>query len=400
MIFSLLISHSYSLKTTVKNFINLEDSIILRFEFDTLQEMIDYLDKKYIEINFDDEKFSYNKLNYEGSLRKTSVTGDIDRNKLDIKLIANKDYCKLKYKLDIPEIIEVKFKVVDKNIPVCKTPIIVNSVNPKRKTIKRIHEISLEIGNPDVDKCKLKNLIPDIGSLTPDFNPEVHEYDMTVDCNVKSLDFEAIPMLENLDVKVAHRNLSAPGKYTDVTITVSHPDLKLKETYTVHVYREDKVEEVKEKSKKSKKQSSKSNTKNKSLESSNNKTKQVSMVKSNSNKEINEPELIVINDNSNDKTSVIEEEKNVEQEKEQKQKQYNINKYENNNEKSEEYNKHKIEKIESNSETNEEINNNFSLYLVVILIIAILSFVLFWILNRRKLYLRDTINENSREEDK
>ena len=248
MIFSFLIPHSYSLKTTFENLINSEDSVILKIEFDTIQEMIQYLDKKIIEINFDDEKLSYNKLDYIGSLRKQSVTTDRQPNKLNISLRANKDYKKLKYKLDTPNIIEAKFKIIDKNIPICETPITVNSVDSNKKTIKPIYETSLKIGNPEyetslkinnpeIDKCKLKNLIPDIGTLSPNFDPEIYEYDMIVDSDIKFLNFEAIPTLEHLDVRIAHRYLSAPGKYTDVTITVANPDLKLKETYTVHVYR-------------------------------------------------------------------------------------------------------------------------------------------------------------------
>lgn len=404
MIFSLLIPHSYSLKTTFENLINSEDSIILKIEFDTIQEMVKYLDKKIIEINFDDEKFSYNKLDYIGSLRKTSITTDRQPNKLNISLRANKDYKKLKYKLNTPEIIEAKFKIIDKNIPVCETAIIVNSVDPKKKTIKPIYETSLKIGNPEIDKCKLKNLIPDIGTLSPNFDPEIYEYDMTVDCDVKSLDFEAIPMLEHLDVKIAHRNLSAPGKYTDITITVANPDLKLKKTYTVHVYREEKVEEVKEKSRKSKKSSSKSKSKNKS---SDNKTESISTIQATSNNEIQRPETIInIDDSDKEQSKIITENKeNINTASDKKENIKHKNKVIKQKDTTEDEGKsnYSLTKIEPTEKVSESKDNAFNLYIIIVLVVLLLLLIFFWIfktLNKKKSSSKHSIKEISRMEDK
>lgn len=447
MIFSLLIPHSYSLKATFENLIDSEDSIALKIEFDTIQEMVKYLDEKTIEINFDDEKFAYNKLDYTGSLRKASIIADREPNKLNISLRTNKDYKKLKYKTDVPEKIEAKFKIINKNISVCETPITVNSVDLNKKTVKSIYETSLKIGSPEIDKCKLKNLIPDIGTLNPSFNPKIYEYDMVVDCDIKSLDFEAIPMLEHLDVKIAHRNLSAPGKYTDVTITVSNPDLKLKETYTVHVYREEKVKEIKEKSSKSKNKSS------------DNKIKKSSTIQAISKNEIQNPKPIINTENSkkiskkrskaidedtditSDKkeninqiakskknpvkkeknsyhlknTNAIEREENIDQIEERKNEiikpEENIDQIEEcknetvkpeKNTQDEEKTNYSLTKIDSNNEVSESKNDAFNLYIIIIIVILLLFLIIFWIfknLNNKKSSLKHSTKEISRNED-
>ena len=112
------------------------------------------------------------------------------------------------------------------------------------------------IENPEIQNCRLKYLLPDTGSLSPEFSSNQFNYSMSVPSDTKYLDFEFAPLNENFDVKINRRKLNAAGKTTHFKITVSNKQLKVKQIYEIEVFR-------KSANKKSSKKSKQSSPKNK-----------------------------------------------------------------------------------------------------------------------------------------
>lgn len=154
--------------------------------------------------------------------------------------------------------IRFKFKT-KRNLYAMKLPLKARFVNIEGNVSKEV--ISEEIGlenHPEVAFCKLSSLKPNVGEISPAFNPEITEYCMNVSHDVKSIHFDASPLKSGLNVKVSRRNLCAAGQPTDIKIKVSNPAVKgLNKEYIVHINRgASPAKAKKEKTKKAKKQKS------------------------------------------------------------------------------------------------------------------------------------------------
>ncbi len=119
---------------------------------------------------------------------------------------------------------------------------------------------SLNLSNCSAD-CKLNKLIPSQGHLSPEFNPDVHEYVLKVSQNTKYIDFDTSAGGE---VHINKRKLNAAGKSpTDIIITVYGNGRKNKNVYHVKVIT-NKDESESDKSSKSTKGKDGKNKKSKS----------------------------------------------------------------------------------------------------------------------------------------
>ena len=98
---------------------------------------------------------------------------------------------------------------------------------------------------PDLsDDARLLSLVPENGTLTPAFSPDVFEYSLTVPYEVTTMAFEGEPV-EGATYRVNRKNLGSGGSYTLFEITVTAEDEETKNVYQVTVHRQEKEEEEK-----------------------------------------------------------------------------------------------------------------------------------------------------------
>ena len=98
---------------------------------------------------------------------------------------------------------------------------------------------------PDLsDDARLLSLVPENGTLTPAFSPDVFEYSLTVPYEVTTMAFEGKPV-EGATYRVNRKNLGSGGSNTLFEITVTAEDEETKNVYQVTVHRQEKEEEEK-----------------------------------------------------------------------------------------------------------------------------------------------------------
>ena len=92
--------------------------------------------------------------------------------------------------------------------------------------------------------ASLLSLTPATGTLTPAFDPEIYQYNLTVPFEVTTMTFTAeVP--EGATYRVNRKNLGAGGSDTLFRITVTAEDGETKNEYHVTVHRQEKEEEEK-----------------------------------------------------------------------------------------------------------------------------------------------------------
>lgn len=88
--------------------------------------------------------------------------------------------------------------------------------------------------------ARLLSLVPQNGTLTPVFSPDVFEYSLTVPYEVTTMVFEGEPV-EGATYRVNRKNLGSGGSDTLFKITVTAQDGETKAVYQVTVHRDEKV---------------------------------------------------------------------------------------------------------------------------------------------------------------
>ena len=92
--------------------------------------------------------------------------------------------------------------------------------------------------------ASLLSLTPASGTLTPAFDPEIYQYNLTVPFEVTTMTFTA-EAPEGATYRVNRKNLGAGGSDTLFRITVTAEDGETKKEYHVTVHRQEKEEEEK-----------------------------------------------------------------------------------------------------------------------------------------------------------
>ena len=88
--------------------------------------------------------------------------------------------------------------------------------------------------------ASLLSLTPATGNLTPAFDPEIYQYNLTVPFEVTTMTFTAeVP--EGAAYRVNRKNLGAGGSDTVFEITVTAADGETRQVYTVTVHRSEKA---------------------------------------------------------------------------------------------------------------------------------------------------------------
>lgn len=90
--------------------------------------------------------------------------------------------------------------------------------------------------------CKLKSITPEIGTLSPSFDPNIFEYSIDVGKNVEYMDLKAEPQERDSIVKISRRKLEAAGSATTIRITVSNKNDRT--IYIVKVNRDAKSNSI------------------------------------------------------------------------------------------------------------------------------------------------------------
>ena len=103
--------------------------------------------------------------------------------------------------------------------------------------------LSFTVPQPPSSDARLLSLVPDHGTLEPEFHPDRFTYSMTVPYEVEAITFTAEPVAGAL-CRVNRKNLGAGGSDTLFLITVTAEDGETKNQYQVTVHREEKEEPV------------------------------------------------------------------------------------------------------------------------------------------------------------
>ncbi len=301
--------------------LNSDELVSLHLDLGSNSELKEKFNKNYeIQVTFDESKLKYKKFNYKGAFKKKDLHLEKSENLLEINYRPEGKPIKRRSRKVKSESLEFIFSVKN-TAPKCETLIESKFINLDTNDVKPINSKIVSLaGNPDLDKCKIKNLTPDAGILFPDFNPEVFDYEMNVEHYIKYIDFDVDPMMEDLKVKISRSKLNPAGEYTDFSITVSNPKLKLKNTYNVKVYRKDKPKHESNKhdnkvniksennttnAPKAEKSKNKNKSKNKSKNSKHkSKSTEASRNHDTSSKKVSKPKLL---DKDNQKESEVKE---------------------------------------------------------------------------------------------
>lgn len=86
------------------------------------------------------------------------------------------------------------------------------------------------------DEAYLNALVPSAGKLSPEFSSDVYEYTLSVDCDVRSVEFTA-DAGRNGTVKINRKSLGKAGSKTNIVATVTSEDKKNKAQYVITVSR-------------------------------------------------------------------------------------------------------------------------------------------------------------------
>ena len=245
----------HALKCEVSNPDITKNTVFVDFNFENKEELTqNFNEKSYIEVKFDDRKMKFQNCVCKGALIRRNIKIERSTDNIEAHFNADKKFPDRTGETTL----RFKFKT-KRNLYAMKTPLKARFVNIEKNISKEV--ISEEIGlenHPKVDSCKLSSLNPSVGELSPAFSPNITEYSMNVNHDVKAVNFKTSPFENGLNVKVSRHNLHAAGQPTDIKIKVSNPSVKgLNREYIVHVNRgEAPPKAKKEKTQKTKKQKS------------------------------------------------------------------------------------------------------------------------------------------------
>ncbi len=304
-----------------------------------------------IHLCFDSDKLNFKQISRKNGVKPSNIKIDRSNNNIDITYAPNR-YGNIQLNESLTDLFEIRFEVKSDlgsgDVTVaCKIDLI------ESNECIDLEKIALNIQSSLAeDICQLKSLVPSAGQLSPDFNPKIYEYSLDVDCDEKWLDVEALPINDDLTIKINRRKLCAAGKSVNINVTVSSQKPRAKMIYTIQVNRAETPEVVKNRREKSVK-----NSKNTlSLERKNAKEK-----KNKSKKRSKNGNIFALNEDESDEEIMID------------------------NEKSE---------VSGESKSIAIKNNNFKIYLYSILGLAILVVVGYYIFIKIKKRHEENIEEN------
>lgn len=191
------------------------------------------------EVKFDKDVLKYSKINCKNNIKRNDIK--IEKNDDKLTLVYNpKKLRNIIIKNNKCEIFDIVFTIKNK---VCSDTSLIHTefknLNSGFVMCSSNSEINIT-GNSAMESCKLESLVPEIEDISPDFNPNIFQYSIEVPSETKNLDFYAVPMREDLAVKISRHKLAAAGKITNIKVTVSDKNLRIKSVYNIEVKRKSK----------------------------------------------------------------------------------------------------------------------------------------------------------------
>lgn len=193
-----------------------------------------------IKIEFDNDVFKKNaKIDYSEEISKNyrhskSILG----NEISVK-------CSLKASKNVPDIPEGQelFLVTletKKSIPKSETNF---KIMAEGDFEGETQNVPIKIERTDDEKFSpiLTKLIPNQGTLSPEFNPNINEYTLSVGYDIKDIEFD-VDSVNSAGININRHKLNAPGSETDIFITVKGDKRGNKNIYHVAVSRDEKPE--------------------------------------------------------------------------------------------------------------------------------------------------------------
>lgn len=198
----------------------------------------DFLRPFKCRLYFDPNTLEYKKIICKNPVKRTDIKVEKFDNYVDIFCSPNA-LRELYFPKGVSDIFDLVF-TVNQKATTHKSDVTAEFKPFNGENILNSQNITLNIiGNPLLENCKLNFLEISEGNLSPEFSPNTYEYTATVPSYIKQLDIQAVPMCEDLSVKINKRNLNINEGTVDVTVTVSNKSLGIKSVYTIRVSREE-----------------------------------------------------------------------------------------------------------------------------------------------------------------
>lgn len=171
-----------ALKCEVNNPDISKNTVFVDFNFENKEELTqNFNEKSFIEFKFDDRKMKFQSCICKGALIRKNIKIERSTDNIEAHFEADKKFQERTGETSI----RFKFKT-KRNLYAMKLPLKARFVNIEGNVSKEV--ISEEIGlenHPEVAFCKLSSLKPNVGEISPAFNPEITEYSMNVSHDVK-----------------------------------------------------------------------------------------------------------------------------------------------------------------------------------------------------------------------
>lgn len=202
----------------------------------------DFLRPFKCRLYFDPNTLEYKKIICKNSVKRSDIKVEKFDNYVDIFCSPNA-LRELYFPQGVSDIFDLVF-TVNQKATTHESDVTAEFKPFNRENILNSQNIKLNIiGNLLLEKCKLNFLDISEGNLSPEFSPNIYEYTATVPYYTKQLDVQAIPMCEDLSVKINKRNLNINEGTVNVIVTVSNKSLGVKSVYTIKVSREKSMED-------------------------------------------------------------------------------------------------------------------------------------------------------------
>lgn len=195
-----------------------------------------------LKLNFDSSKLKYTGIysNYNTDNFKTYLNGDL----LQIIYLTNENG------IDIDQgsstlLLELNFKVLSNATSgvsgISGSIEGLANYDAERLFVSTFEGTDISISQVPAADCNLSALSAEIYKLTPDFDPLITKYNVSVPSSKSSIDISATASDPEAAVKISRKTLNAAGKSTDIVVTVTGSDKKSKKAYTVTVLRSDEA---------------------------------------------------------------------------------------------------------------------------------------------------------------
>ncbi len=205
-------------------------------------------------VKFDKNLFDFQKVTVSKNIRRADLSTEILNDEIIIKF-SPKEARIIPFSSHIAEILKVNFicKCTDSYDSYFETTIIntetcenifsdsvkvsiegTNHNNRSHSGKKNTKSSKNLVNNKNID-CRLKSISPSEGNLSPSFDPNIFNYELTVPKETQEIYFDVTPINESTAVKINRHKLGSKGTITYINITCKNKSQNL--SYLIKVKR-------------------------------------------------------------------------------------------------------------------------------------------------------------------